>query len=359
MGNLGIPRQMPMTAKQPRDTWRLLVMTAVLSLCVVGGLVARATAASAPTVSTGPAQGVTPTSATITGTVNPNGQSTTSSVQFGTTTGYGLQTSPRSVGSGNTDQSVSAELTGLRPGTTYHYRVIATSASGTTVGEDRTFTTPGSPPQPLHPPTATTGAATGVGRYGATVRGTVNPKGSKTTYSFEFGLTPSYGARSASKSAGAGSSTRSVSAALTGLQAGQQYHYRLVASNAGGVALGKDRTFSTSAASLGRKVPAVTSTVTPARDRRAPFKYKVRGKLIRPPSVSPSRGCRGSVTIRFKAGRKLVLLRRARVKGTCRYGVRVRVRLRAHPRILRVSVRFGGNTVLKARSAPVRKVRAG
>src|SRR5205085_11513446 len=134
----------------------------------------------------------------------------------------------------------------------------------------------------------------------------------KTTYRFEFGLTPLYGAQSASKSLSTGSSARSVRATLTGLQAGQQYHYRLTASNAGGVALGKDRTFSTSAAPRVRKVPVLTSTVTPPRDRRTPFKFKVRGKLIRPPGVSRSRGCRGRVTIRFKAGRKLVRFRRAR-----------------------------------------------
>src|SRR4051794_35198010 len=128
---------MPMTAKRPRDLRRLWATVVVLSLCVVGVLVARAAAASAPIATTGPAQGVTTTSATVTGTVNPNGQSTTSSIQFGTTTGYGLQTSPRSVGSGSGNQDVSVELTGLRPGTTYHYRVIATNASGTTVGGDR------------------------------------------------------------------------------------------------------------------------------------------------------------------------------------------------------------------------------
>src|SRR5207249_1877830 len=162
-----------------------------------------------------------------TGTVNPNGQSTTSSVQFGTTTGYGLQTSPKSVGSGSSDQSVSVDLTGLHPGTTYHYRVIATNASGTTVGEDRTFRTLGAPPQPSPPPTVTTGGATAVGRRGATVHGTVTPRGSKTEYRFEFGLTLSYGAQSAPRSLSARSSARSVSATLTGQQAGKQYHYRL------------------------------------------------------------------------------------------------------------------------------------
>jgi hypothetical protein len=338
---------------------RLLATTLVLSLCSIGGLVGRATAAGAPIVTTGTAHSVTTTSATVTGTVNPNGLSTTFSFQFGTTTGYGFQTSAKSIGSGDTAQDVSGTLTGLRPGTTYHFRVIATNASGTTVGGDQTFTTSGSPPAPASPATVTTGATTGVGRHEATLRGTVNPNGSKTTYRFEFGLTPSYGTQSAPKSLSAGSTARSVSARLTALQSGQTYHYRLVASNAGGVSLGQDRTFSTSTATGGRSVPAITSRVTPAIDRRRPFRFKVRGKLIRPPGVSRSRGCRGRVTIRFKAGRKTVRLRRTRVRSSCRYRARVRVSLRRHPRTLRVFVRFRGNAVLKPQSAPVRRVRAG
>jgi hypothetical protein len=321
--------------------------------------VAGATAATAPTATTGPAQSVTTSSATVTGTVNPNGQSTTFSFQFGTTTGYGLQTSATSAGSGATDQDVSASLTGLRPGTTYHYRVIATNATGTTVGGDRTFTTPGSPPATAKPPAATTRGATDVGLHSATVRGTVNPKGSKTTYRFEYGLTAAYGTHSASKPLSAGSSARSVRVTLTGLQSGQTYHYRLVASNAGGVGLGKDRTFSTSAASPGRSVPAVTSRVTPARDRRPPFRFRVRGKVIRPAGVSRSRGCRGRVAIRFKAGRNTLRLRRPRLNRNCRYRSRVRVAMRKRPRTLKVVVRFRGNSALRPRSAPTVRVRAG
>src|SRR5690348_1520944 len=132
--------------------------TAAIALClaaVVAAVIVVSAVASTATVTTGPAQSVDTSSATVTGTVNPNGESTTSSVQFGTTTGYGFQTSQRSMGSGTTDQSVSVDLTGLRPGTTYHYRVIATNASGTTVGDDRTFATQGAPPQPSPAPLAT------------------------------------------------------------------------------------------------------------------------------------------------------------------------------------------------------------
>ena len=340
-----------------RAVKRKAIATAALGLLMVGPL-ASPTAAAVPSASTGTASNVTSSSANVTGTVNPNGEATTYSFQFGTTTAYGSQTNPQSAGSGTQGQSVSATLTGLRPGTTYHYRVIATNASGTTVGADQTFTTSGTAPPPSSPPpTVTTGGAVSVGEHDATVLGTVNPRGARTTYYFEFGLTAAYGVRTRSRSLSAGNSARSVSATLTGLQAGQTYHYRLIARNANGLSVGQDRTFSTSRAS-GRRLPTITVSASPARDRRRPYRFKVRGRVVRPIGVSRSRACRGRVTIRFKAGRKTVRLRRVRVNRRCQYRARVRVQVRS-PRTLRVTVRFGGNGALKARSAPARTVRIG
>ncbi len=59
--------------------------------------------------------------------------------QFGTTTGYGAQTAPASAGNGTTSLAVSQTITGLPPGATYHYRLIATNSVGTTDGKDATF----------------------------------------------------------------------------------------------------------------------------------------------------------------------------------------------------------------------------
>jgi hypothetical protein len=257
------------------------------------------------------------------------------------------------------NQLVSSTLTGLRAGTTYHYRLIATNATGTTVGMDATFTTLGAPPPPPPPPPiANTGAAISVGRQRATVRGTVNPKGAKTTYYVEFGLTAAYGVQTPPKTLGAGNSLRSVRVTLSGLQSGQTYHYRLVAKNVNGDGLGADRTLTTLAPSPVRAVPTVTARATPTRDRRPPFRFKVRGSLIPPSGVSRSRACRGRVSIRFRAGRKTVRLRRTRVNSRCRYRSRVRVRVRA-PRQLRVKVRFRGNSALKPKSAQTLRVRVG
>src|ERR687888_198242 len=93
------------------------------------------------------------------------------------------------------------------------------------------------------PPTATTGSAVSIRHTSATVRGRVNPKGSSTTHYFEFGVTAAYGNKTPSKTLSAGKRTRTVSAGLTGLQPGQTYHYRVVATNANGTALGNDRIF--------------------------------------------------------------------------------------------------------------------
>jgi len=97
-----------------------------------------------PKVSTGSATSVTSTSATLNGTVNPNGASTTYYFQYGTTTSYGSNTSSTSAGSGSSGVSASASVSGLSSNTTYHYRLVASNSAGTSYGGDRTFTTIGS-----------------------------------------------------------------------------------------------------------------------------------------------------------------------------------------------------------------------
>jgi hypothetical protein len=332
---------------------------AAFILCVGFQLATSATAGAAvPTATTGPALSLTSNSANLTGTVNPNAESTTFSFQFGTTTGYGSQTNPQSAGSGSADQVVSATLTGLNAGATYHYRVIATNNSGTTVGVDATFTTQGAPPPtPPPPPTVTTRSATSVGTTRATVRGGVNPRSASTTYYFEFGLTAAYGTQTSPRSLSAGTRTRSVRATLTGLQPGTTYHYRVVAKNANGEALGVNRTFTTKTPPPTRTLPTLTAGVRPARDRRAPYRFTVRGSLIPPANVDRAKACRGRVVIRFRAGGKTLRTRRARVRSTCRY--RARALLRSRPRKIRVKARFRGNAVLRPRSARTRVVRAG
>jgi hypothetical protein len=97
------------------------------------------------------------------------------------------------------------------------------------------------------PPTAATGAATSVTQTGAALAGSVDPQGLATTYHFEYGTSSSYGLQTAEADAGSGTGAVDASATLTGLTSDTTYHYRLVATNAAGVARGSDRTFKTDA----------------------------------------------------------------------------------------------------------------
>ncbi len=207
---------------------------AVLSLATV----ATAATLAAPTAITGPVSAVGGTTATLNGTVNPAGLATDWWFEYGTTTSYGSKTATTAAGSGTANVSVSRALTGLAPSTTYHYRLVAKSSGGTTNGADGLFTT-------ASPPTAVTGAASGVGPTSATVGGTVNPNGQSTTWWVEYGTTTSYGSKTAVQDAGAGTSSKAVTTPLSGLGAGKTYHFRLVAQSSAGTTNGLDATFVT------------------------------------------------------------------------------------------------------------------
>jgi hypothetical protein len=97
---------------------------------------------SRPHVVTGPASRLTATAATVEGRLAPLGQRAEYAFEYGPTSAYGHKTNARYAGLQPTPRWVAAELTGLTPGTTYHYRLLGVGASGTAAGEDRTFTTP-------------------------------------------------------------------------------------------------------------------------------------------------------------------------------------------------------------------------
>jgi len=94
----------------------------------------------APTVTTSDATSLAASTATLNGSVNPNGSSTTYYFEYGTTTDYGSTTISTDAGTGTTSVSVSADLTGLSEGTTYHFRLVATNSVGTSNGDDKILT---------------------------------------------------------------------------------------------------------------------------------------------------------------------------------------------------------------------------
>jgi hypothetical protein len=213
-----------------------------------------AAAAAAPDATTGAATNVGLSTATIAGTVNPQGVATSYRFDYGTTASYGLQTSAGDAGAGSAGLGVHADLSGLTADTLYHYRVVAINGDGTTPGADRTFRTAAV----ITPPRATTGAARNVTATGARLTGTVVPNGGATTYRFEYGTTTQYGSRTGEIGAGTGRSGVAAAASIGGLRANTRYHYRLVATNAAGVTAGRDRTFTTA-----RSPRAITVSASP------------------------------------------------------------------------------------------------
>jgi streptogramin lyase len=255
-----------------------------------------------PIVSTEPATSLGQLSVTINGTVDPNANATSYRFEWGETTSYGsfAPLAYTLVDSDSSDHPVSQTLAGLRAGTTYHYRVVATSSIGTTMGDDLTFTTP------LPPPGALTGSASAVAETTATLNGTVDTYGSPTTYHFDLGLTSAYGSQWPESDAPVidGSGPQALAQPLAALTPDTTYHYRVVATSAVGTAEGADTTFTTpptptEPAPPPVPTPPVSPPVTP------PVTPPAGGSLL-PPATRPVFGT--SATLATAAGTVRVLL---------------------------------------------------
>jgi Putative peptidoglycan binding domain len=220
------------------------------------------TSAIPPSATTGSVDETTGTSTVLSGTVNPDGADTTSYFEYGTSPNYGETTPSVDVGSGANGVPITASLSDLSPGATYHYRLIAADAGGATYGQDATFETNAEP-------TAITGAATSVSTSSESLAGTVGPNGADTTYYFEYGPSASFGNRTAVVDAGAEQSATSVSGTATGLKAGESYDYALVATNSLGAVVGTTETFQTAASSCAAERTVIaddSATLTQAGD---------------------------------------------------------------------------------------------
>ena len=183
---------------------------------------------------------LTRTSAVLAGTTNGEGKALEYDFQYGETPALGLQTSIQSAGSG--EAAVSAQVTGLRAGTTYYYRIVATNEEDSNEGLVRSFQTPPAVEE------LETGPVTSVATERATLTGRLNPGGIDAHYYFQWGTTTAYGnSTPAPPGSDAGSSTGLVpaEAALVGLAPNGTYHYRLVVQNSFGTAYGLDRSFTT------------------------------------------------------------------------------------------------------------------
>ena len=206
--------------------------------------------ASAPSVVTQAASGITTTGATLNDIVYSNGASTTVTFQYGLTTTYAAGTataaqSPLPAGAAGQDALVSAVITGLTCNEPYHFRVVAANSAGTTNGPDQIFTTGACS---VSSPTVTTNAASAIAATSATLNGTVSSNGASTTVTFQYGLTTSYAAGTATAAQSplaAGAAGAAVSAAVSGLACNATYHFRAVGTNSIATTYGADATFTT------------------------------------------------------------------------------------------------------------------
>jgi hypothetical protein len=185
-----------------------------------------------PDVAVGVPSSLTPTSATLNGTVNPDDAGEVScEFEYGTSTSYGQRAkcAPEHVANGATTVAVhSGSVTGLRSGTTYYYRLDATNGSGTNTGQGPEdvgeFTTPG--------PQIVEESVSDIASSSATLGAGIDPHGTDTSYYFQYGPSTEYGTDVPAvpgEAIGSGSAEVPVEQHVqTGLQPGTLYHYRVV-----------------------------------------------------------------------------------------------------------------------------------
>ena len=207
-----------------------------------------------PTISATAASEVTDTGATISTVVNPGFGETVYLFEYGAGSAgpFSNEVPGDQLAPDDADHPDAIELSGLEPGSTYHFRVTAVSFGGTSHSPNLTFTT-------LAAPTVGSEGATAVTETTATLRAIVNPNRSATTYHFEYGPTAAYGsATRESGSIGVDGIDHDTSAQLSGLKPGTTYHFRVVATNGVGRTADVDRVFRTAPAQV--VVPAAEST---------------------------------------------------------------------------------------------------
>jgi hypothetical protein len=210
---------------------------------VYGADMSFTTLGQVPTGTTQPATNITGTGATLNGIVNANYLSTTVTFEYGTTTSYGISaTATQSPVSGNTDTNVSASVTGLTLGATYHFRVKGVNSLGTLNGNDLSFTTLNVPTQTTKTPSNVTynaaksgGNITSDGGAAVTARGVCwstsgNPTIALTTKTSD------------------GTGIGIFSSSITGLTPNTTYYIRAYATNSVGTSYGNQVTLTTTVA---------------------------------------------------------------------------------------------------------------
>jgi hypothetical protein len=225
------------------------------------------------------------TEATLTGSIEPDGNPTEYHFDYGSTSVTEHSSAPTSLGAADfTSHSVSLPVSGLSPGTEYHFELIVSyGASQTVSGGPQTFTTP-----PAAEPAVSTLAASALEETEATLNGKVDPEGgAEAEYFFEWGggSSGAYEHTTKAVSLPSDGAEHQVSAPVTGLTPGSEYHFRLVANNNLGSVQGNDLTFMAASTP-----PAKEPTKEPPAKEPSPTSTPTGGNPTAPTSSSPSSG---------------------------------------------------------------------
>lgn len=221
---------------------------------------------ASPVAATTAATGISPTGATLTGTINPNltpitaiqfVYGTVSDLSSGTTTvtvDDGSGTLELTAGGGST-QPFEKAITGLTASTVYYYKIRACTASSgsypsitcsaSVEGSIMSFTA-------STPPTVTTNAASAVGGTTGTLNGTINANDLTTATSFEYGTVSDLTSGTTVVSTGdvTGSTNTATNTGLTGLSPSTTYYFRAIGTSSAGTEYGSILSFTTAASSL-------------------------------------------------------------------------------------------------------------
>jgi YHS domain-containing protein len=224
------------------------------------------TLVAAPATTTSSAFSITSTTATLQGTINPNGAPTTGWFRVATSNpgtcndAFGTRvplTGGTNMGSATFASSYSLGATGLTPGTTYYFCAIGQNSEGTTFGAVQSFATPAVP-------VVTSDAETLLTSTTVTLNGTANPSGSSTTGYFRYSATNPgvcddvFGTRAPSFSGtglGAGLTGVAFLQSVGGLLPGTTYYFCAIAANGVGTSFGGIRSFTTPPA-----IPSVSTS---------------------------------------------------------------------------------------------------
>jgi hypothetical protein len=227
-------------------------------------------------VKTSPATGETSNSATLNGEIKTGSEGGSYQFEYGIgSIGTGSiteHTTPIQLVEEETNgfKPVAEPVTGLEPNQTYHFRILGFPKGSVTAieGAELEFSTKAAKPAVIS--SSVSGIPT---RTTASLSGEINPENSKTEYDIEYGKTEAKGAPGSPTSlmslASPTGPQKIATQTLEELEAGTTYHYRIVASNAAGVTLGPEETFTTAPAQIpiveaesSEQVTQTTATVT-------------------------------------------------------------------------------------------------